>query len=582
MKTKKTKEAVSLIVLVLTIVIMIILAGVIVINLNNSGIIDRAKNAVSETNLKNMQELANVAWGEAYLSIEGEKTAENLKSTMLEKLKGKGVSDEELAKYTFTVTTGGVKVAVNNGNQEETPPINGWVQVGFKVVYGEKELEIGDTFDYTATGSDYSGEWKVLGADDNGDLLIMAASTVSSGLSDYTYLEDWTTGLDADCEPYGNGAGAIGIRNVTIEDIDNVTGYVKTNYEGYGAKETYSYNTEDVLGTWPGYDNDEDFYFPNADGFTIVSDYAMNAERDVVVTIEDNYYSYSKEDFDLPEKVASMLFDNTDAYNTCYYLSSPYVRFIEDDYFELGCLAIYDGAVYPHEFWDLGGCTYSSDYWGVRPVVTIDKDYYFTDDDITDGDVALNPSGTIPEGAAYYRYDEIPEGNYDEVYGIDPSTIADGATVYTAGNTFPSTIETGDVYIYNGYIYVYKLSSAAGEYYWTDWYKEWGATTHWGVRLIDRDTKVAPQLLESINGKPITGLVSTFSGCTSLTTVPVIPSRVENMSWTFSNCSKLTGTITINATPVGYEYCFGYCDMSKITLTGTSTMLDELAATAEW
>ena len=46
MKTKKTKEAVSLIVLVLTIVIMIILAGVIIINLNNSGIINRGKTAV--------------------------------------------------------------------------------------------------------------------------------------------------------------------------------------------------------------------------------------------------------------------------------------------------------------------------------------------------------------------------------------------------------------------------------------------------------------------------------------------------------------------------------------------------------
>ena len=120
---KKTKEAVSLIVLVLTIVIMIILTGVIVINLNNSGIIDRAKGAVSETNLKNMQELANVAWGEAYLSIKGDKTPELIKATMLEKLKGKGVSEEELGKYTFTVTTGGVEVGVNTGSGEETPDV---------------------------------------------------------------------------------------------------------------------------------------------------------------------------------------------------------------------------------------------------------------------------------------------------------------------------------------------------------------------------------------------------------------------------------------------------------------------------
>ena len=41
---------------------------------------------------------------------------------MLEKLKGKGVTDEELAKYTFTVTTGGVEVAVNTGNNTPDEP----------------------------------------------------------------------------------------------------------------------------------------------------------------------------------------------------------------------------------------------------------------------------------------------------------------------------------------------------------------------------------------------------------------------------------------------------------------------------
>ena len=159
MKTKKTKEAVSLIVLVLTIVIMIILAGVIIINLNNSGIIDRAKNAVSETNLKNMQELANVAWGEAYLAIKGEKTPENLKSTMLEKLKGKGVSEEELAKYTFTVTTGGVEVEVNTG--ETTPEEPDTEENDQYTTLGElvtSALDYGKTIKYEANGVT---DWKV-------------------------------------------------------------------------------------------------------------------------------------------------------------------------------------------------------------------------------------------------------------------------------------------------------------------------------------------------------------------------------------------------------------------------------------
>lgn len=56
MKTRKTsKKAVSLIVLVITIIVMVILAGAIILTLDNSGIINKASEAVEETNLATAQ-----------------------------------------------------------------------------------------------------------------------------------------------------------------------------------------------------------------------------------------------------------------------------------------------------------------------------------------------------------------------------------------------------------------------------------------------------------------------------------------------------------------------------------------------
>ena len=71
----------------------------------------------------------------------------------------------------------------------------------------------------------------------------------------------------------------------------------------------------------------------------------------------------------------------------------------------------------------------------------------------------------------------------------------------------------------------------------------------------------------------------TFDGCTSLTTAPTIPSSVTNMESTFAGCISLTGKIEINAEPTEYKGCFAET-VQPIILTGTSTKLAELAATA--
>ena len=77
----------------------------------------------------------------------------------------------------------------------------------------------------------------------------------------------------------------------------------------------------------------------------------------------------------------------------------------------------------------------------------------------------------------------------------------------------------------------------------------------------------------------VTNMYNTFYGCTSLITAPKIPSRVVIMDYTFENCTSLTGTITIDANPPHFNLCFKGTT-KPIILTGTSTMLSELATTS--
>ena len=77
----------------------------------------------------------------------------------------------------------------------------------------------------------------------------------------------------------------------------------------------------------------------------------------------------------------------------------------------------------------------------------------------------------------------------------------------------------------------------------------------------------------------VTDLGYAFMWCYKLQAAPAVPSNVQDMEQTFYSCTSLTGSIEINANPSVYSKCFSGTDMSKITLTGDSTMLDILGAT---
>ena len=123
---------------------------------------------------------------------------------------------------------------VNNMINELDEIMNPWVQnktvVTKKMKSGTKTYNVGDDYTYDCGVSGYTGKWKVLGAE-KGKLLIMSTVDVGtlalkgiSGDGTINYLAGYkngTTKLNEMCAPYGTNA-----RSITVEDINRVTGYI--------------------------------------------------------------------------------------------------------------------------------------------------------------------------------------------------------------------------------------------------------------------------------------------------------------------------------------------------------------------
>ena len=106
---KQEKKAISLIVLVITIIVMIILAGTVILALSQNGIIGKANEAVDTTNLKQVEQAAMLAWADAYAG--GKRTEAELKAAVTDALK-----DLNTSKYNITVTDKGVTVTAKPGS----------------------------------------------------------------------------------------------------------------------------------------------------------------------------------------------------------------------------------------------------------------------------------------------------------------------------------------------------------------------------------------------------------------------------------------------------------------------------------
>lgn len=260
----KNKKGISLIVLVITVIIMIILIGAIVLSINNQRVTQRADTAVKEHNLEEVQTLAELAWSEAYMN--GIRDGVEIEEHILQHLKKE---DVDVAQYNIVSSKDGVIVTKRGKTLR-------WTQLGTEVTNGIQTLEVGDEISYVAEGSDYLGKWAILGANENGELLITSAEVVGN-LSTGRDSGQVITAANNACKVYDKGQGAIAARSVRIEDINRITGYDPKNTgngKPYGEGTIYEYGL-DVTYYWVGNnqimceatngktDNDTEMFFNN-------------------------------------------------------------------------------------------------------------------------------------------------------------------------------------------------------------------------------------------------------------------------------------------------------------------------------
>lgn len=175
-----------------------------------------------------------------------------------------------------TLTRAGVTVTIGDyvnyieGTYTHTPDISKGI--------GTSEPTGSETEGYTLTTSTLTTEdlnWRVLGANEDGDLELISAQRTETLLylaneEGYIYGEENLNNLCNDL--YGQGTNSKGNkvilkgRSYNLEDIDKLANYDPIMYEGYGVEWIYRYPTQEEMDEYTGTENSTRYMQYSTDG----------------------------------------------------------------------------------------------------------------------------------------------------------------------------------------------------------------------------------------------------------------------------------------------------------------------------
>lgn len=416
------EKGITLIALVITIIVLIILAGVTIATLvGENGIMKRANEATEKTkeaNAEEQVELAVLGSKDTQGNLNNDDLRDNL--NQIENIEGvpNQITEDD---YPLTVTVDGYGVTIKADGTIKIP--GKWKimkENGETIITdGTTKLKIGDYVNYDPTkggeiqeteqisGKTYSyasmqgsstlasgaehtergngygnlyfsisadtGGWRVLGLNQETDeILLISAKAIKTIDNIELYLRgqtgvEWgTEEQNAICAIYGQGTGATGARSITVQDINKITGY-HPEVAKYGQGETYEYGKQttyslDVTNTFKYYDSAWKS-LGQGENITLTStEYSYYPE-----TLTDSQTSATT-GIDTESKEYEILFKNEGK----YWLASPYTRTnINNAYF--GFYHVNSGQVSPDRVFYSDG-TICSNANGVRPIVSLSTD----------------------------------------------------------------------------------------------------------------------------------------------------------------------------------------------------------------
>ena len=244
-KKLNSSNGITLIALVITIIVLLILAGISISMLSgNNGILTKAAESKEETRGGAVQEQRDL-WKLEQTSAQYAKT-QSTKSlaTLL----------EELGPYGQKLLTADEINTINETGQvtigSRTIVFKEILTVGSE--YDKGYIKIGDKLSYSANGA---SDWIVFGKDNDGNVLLTTETPVSSFTPTWTkeHWFTWVTELDTACSVYaGTIQGKeIKSRSIRLEDINRVTGFTTPTFSTYTFGTTKNYSTGKVNFFYP-------------------------------------------------------------------------------------------------------------------------------------------------------------------------------------------------------------------------------------------------------------------------------------------------------------------------------------------
>ena len=350
-KEMKKNNGITLIALVITIIVLLILAGVTIATLTGeNGILTRASEASEKTKQANAEEQVQLAVV-ASIGTDGKINTEDLNDNLenIEGLthEGEAIVDNPIDSLPTTVVVDENNVIIR---EDGSVVVSEWTQTGYEITNGKITVKVGDSvlnydegIESTQIETTESGHteqqtlttenlgWRILGIGENGGLELISdnpTSTIVTLAGETGYLNVKNV-LNTTCnELYGRGKYAESARSLNVEDINKLANYNPKTYSG----ELYKYrfspeegcmqwcNSTDKGENWNEWENITDaryqtFRMPGSTEIISVNNPKESEE------IEKTYsYSISSEITDI--NIANMITKGTGDSNVAQWLVS--------------------------------------------------------------------------------------------------------------------------------------------------------------------------------------------------------------------------------------------------------------------
>ncbi len=425
----KERNGITLIALVITIIVLLILAGVVIATLTgDNGILGKAKTAKTTNDEEKAKEQIKIAVMGSY-GKDGELNYDDLTKNLGQI----GITElPDTASYPLEVTLDGVSATIEANGEVNFTTSGGYTQTGDTITSPDgKTMKVGDYVDYDPTleakasdltytstadktGADSDQEfnattyksagygWRILGVS-NGKIRLISEEFIGAGTytdSNRTYYtlkgqKGFINGieeLNKISAIFGHGKGAEKATSITVEDINAITGYNPTtakygegnSYE-YGNKVTYT-RGEGTQNTFNYYDKTNKTFKALTSGSTEITstyyyyyagEFGKNNGTDGTSAVDDIYnlnetykmlFGY--------DKVGSDNGFRNFTNGKCeqkYWLASDYA-YAEPYFVKWGLRYVNDDYVNRNYLCDSGGYESSYSSYGVRPVVSLKSD----------------------------------------------------------------------------------------------------------------------------------------------------------------------------------------------------------------